>query len=467
MTAELHHYTSAMKRRHFLGRAANGIGLAALASLLQPNLLGQAGRVARAKHVIVLFMSGGPSHVDLFDYKPELAAWDGRPIPDEFTKGIHFAQISRQPGKPKLKASPYRFERRGRSGTWISELLPHTAEVVDELAVIRSMQSHVFNHDPAVVYLNTGHERVGRPTMGAWMSYGLGSENEDLPAFVVLTSGVKRQPLLDSYWSSGFLPTQHQGVEFRPSGDPVLHLRSPHETSMERRRAQLGMLRWMNQWHHSEFRDPEILTRIRQYELAFRMQSSVPELTDLAAESEETLALYGARPGERSFANNCLMARRLVERGVRFVQLYDMGWDSHGSLIKEHPRQCRAIDRGTAALIKDLKRRGLLDETLIIWGGEFGRTPVVEGAGHLWGRDHHPHGFTMWMAGGGIRGGVAYGETDPFGFHAMTNEVAVHDLHATALHCLGIDHKALTYRFQGRDFRLTDVAGRVIPQLLV
>lgn len=460
-------YVRAVTRRHFLGKSASGIGVTALASLLQPELFAQGNPLARAKRVIVLFMSGGPSHVDLFDHKPELSAWDGQPVPDEIAKGVHFAQISRQSGKPKLKGSPYTFRKHGKSGTWVSDLLPHTAGVVDEMAVIRSMHSHVFNHDPAVTFLNTGHERVGRPTMGAWASYGLGSENEDLPSFVVLTSGVKLQPLLDSYWSSGFLPTQHQGVEFRPSGDPVLHLRSPENISSKRRRAELDMLRWMNETHHRNFGDPEILTRIKQYELAFRMQSSVPELMDLSQESAETLALYGARLGERSFANNCLMARRLIERGTRFVQLYDMGWDSHGSLIKEHPRQCRGIDRPCAALIQDLKRRGLLDETLVIWGGEFGRTPVVEGAGRLWGRDHHPHGFTMWMAGGGIRGGVSFGETDAFGFHAVKDKVAVNDLHATALHCMGIDHEALTYRFQGRDFRLTDVAGRVVPELLV
>ena len=456
-----------LTRRHFLGRSAQGLGAAALGSLLQPDLFAQAPRAATAKHVIVLFMSGGPSHVDLFDYKPALRAWDGETIPDSIAKGVHFAQISRQSGRPRLKASPYQFRRYGQAGTWVSELLPHTAGVIDDIAVVRSMHSHVFNHDPAVTLLNTGHERVGRPTMGAWMSYGLGSENADLPAFVVLTSGVKVQPLLDSYWSSGFLPTQHQGVEFRPKGDPVLYLNSPDTHTRSRRRSELDLLRWMNEQHHREFGDPEILTRIHQYELAFRMQASVPELTDLSQETDETLALYGARPGERSFANNCLMARRLVERGTRFVQLYDMGWDSHGSLVKEHPRQCRGIDRGAAALIKDLKRRGLLDETLILWGGEFGRTPVVEGAGRLWGRDHHPHGFTMWMAGGGIRGGVTHGSTDAFGFHAEEDKVAIADLHATALHCLGIDHEALTYRFQGRDFRLTDVAGRVIPELLV
>lgn len=446
-------------RRHFLGATALG-------TLLTPEVIAKAQRTAKAKHVIVLFMSGGPSHLDLFDHKPNLAKWDGQAIPDSIAKGIHFAQISRQSGKPKLKASPYRFRQHGQAGTWVSDLLPHTAEVVDEIAVVRSLHSHVFNHDPAVTLLNTGHERVGRPTMGSWLSYGLGSENEDLPAFVVLTSGVKLQPLLDSYWSSGFLPTQHQGVEFRPSGEPVLHLGSPPGVSRGQRRRDLDLLHWMNERHHEQVGDPEILTRIKQYELGFRMQASVPELTDLSQESDETLALYGAQPGERSFANNCLMARRLVERGTRFVQLYDMGWDSHGSLIKQHPRQCRGVDRATAGLIKDLKRRGLLDDTLIIWGGEFGRTPVVEGAGRLWGRDHHPHGFTMWMAGGGIRGGTTYGETDAFGFHAEKDRVAVPDLHATALHCLGIDHEDLIYRFQGRDFRLTDVAGRVIPDLM-
>jgi hypothetical protein len=303
--------------------------------------------------------------------------------------------------------------------------------------------------------------------MGAWLSYGLGSANRDLPTYVVLTSGVKIQPLLDNYWSSGFLPSRHQGVEFRPKGDPVLYLRNSDGVTPKQRRTDLDMLQWMNRHHHGTVMDPEILTRIEQYELAFRMQASVPELTDFSGESATTLAAYGAQPGERSFANNCLMARRLVERGVRFIQLYDMGWDAHRALIKDLPRQCRAIDRATAALIKDLKQRGLLEETLVIWGGEFGRTPVVEGAGRFWGRDHHPHGFTMWMAGGGVRGGVSHGATDDFGFHAVEKPVDVCDLHATALDCLGIDHRALTYPFQGRDFRLTDVGGRVLHNLLL
>jgi hypothetical protein len=435
---------------------------------MTPDLLGRVVQThaPKAKQVIYLFMSGGPSHVDLFDHKPQLAEYDAQPLPPEISQGVHFAQISRQSGAPQLKASPYQFQEHGQCGTKVSELLPHTAELVDDMAVVKSVHSTVFNHDPAVAFLNTGHSRIGRPTIGSWLSYGLGAINADLPAFVVLTSGVKLQPLLESYWTSGFLPTEHQGVEFRPAGDPVLYLSSPSEVSRQRRRAELFLIRAMNAEHHASFGDPEILTRIKQYELAFRMQSSVPELTDLSQESAETLALYGARPGERSYANNCLLARRLVERGTRFVQLYDMGWDSHGSLVRDLPRQCRGIDRATAALIKDLKRRGLLDETLLIWGGEFGRTPVVEGAGRLWGRDHHPHGFTMWMAGGGIRGGASHGETDAFGFHAQDKPVEVHDIHATALHCLGIDHEQFIYRHQGRDFRLTDVRGKVIKDIL-
>jgi hypothetical protein len=463
-------------RRHFFGRCGSAIGTAALATLLNSKSSAEAPTnvntplaphfAPRAKRVIYLFMSGGPSHVDTFDQKPELQRLDGQPIPESYIKGVHFAQISRKTNRPLLKASPYKFQQYGESGAMVSELLPHLASTADELAIVRSLHSTTFNHDPAVALLNSGDPRVGRPTMGAWLSYGLGNESDELPSFVVLTSGVKVQPLLTNYWTSGFLPTRHQGVEFRRRGDAVLFLSNPAGIDRTQRRQQIDLINWMNRRRLEAFADPEIETRIEQFELAFRMQAAAPEAVDLKQESADTLAMYGADASGSSFANNCLLARRLVERGVRFVQLYDMGWDSHGELVKNHNRQCRAIDKASAALIKDLKSRGLLDDTLVIWGGEFGRTPVAEGGGNGWGRDHHPHGFTMWMAGGGIRPGVTYGATDEFGFHATENKLEVHDFHATALHLLGIDHERLTYRHQGRDFRLTDVSGRVIKSLL-
>ena len=456
---------NSLSRRHFLKGCASGIGLAALGTLLQPGLTAGTHFAARAKRVIYLFMSGGPSHVDTFDPKVELTRRDGQPIPAEWIDDVHFAMIDNNK-TPLLKGSPFQFRQHGQSGATVSELFPHLSEVADELAIVRSIRSDVFNHDPAVSLLNSGDSRVGRPTMGAWLSYGLGNETENLPAYVVLTSGVKVQPLINSYWTNGFLPSKHQGVRFRSEGDPVLFLSRPDGVGHGERRAQVDLIRWMNQKRFDLFKDPETLARIEQYETAFRMQSAAPELMDLKQESQATLDLYGAKPGESSFSNNCLLARRMVERGVRFVQLYDMGWDSHGEMVAQHTRQCRGVDQGAAALIRDLKQRGLLDETLVIWGGEFGRTPVVQGGGNKWGRDHHPHGFTMWMAGGGIKGGVTYGNTDEFGFHAVENKVSVHDFHATALHCLGIDHEKLTYRHQGRDFRLTDVSGFVLPKLL-
>ena len=452
-------------RRAFLGNASGVMTAAALHGLGGPSQALEQ-RVASARHVIYLFMSGGPSHVDTLDHKPELTRRHGQPIPTSFVKDVKFAMIPDATRQPKLQGSPYRFTRHGESGLEVSELLPHLATVVDRLTVVRSLHSDVFNHDPAVNLLNTGDPRVGRPTMGAWLSYGLGNLSEEMPAYVVLTSGVKQQPLLTSYWSSGFLPTQHQGVELRHSGSPVLYLSNPAGVSRAQRRAQLDVLREMNQRKYDQSFDPEVLTRIRQYELAFRMQAQAPRLLDLSSETAATLEQYGAQQDQPSFARNCLLARRMVESGVRFVQLYDMGWDSHGSLESLHRRQCQAVDQPIAALIKDLEQRGLLEDTLVVWGGEFGRTPVVQGAGPKWGRDHHPHGFTMWMAGGGMKPGVAYGKTDDIGFHATEKKMDVHDLHATLLHTLGIDHERLTYREQGRDFRLTDVSGRVVRELL-
>ena len=463
----------ASTRRQFLSSGTAGIGALALASLLDPRALCGADRPAgfrrfapRAKRVISLFMSGGPSHVDLFDPKPLLAERDGEPMPRSIIQDHKFAMIKE--ADPRIKGSPWEFARHGDSGLAVSELLPHTAGVADELCMVRSLHTETFNHGPAISFMTSGSARYGRPTLGAWLSYGLGGEADDLPAFVVLASGVKVQPLLDSYWSSGFLPSQHQGVELRSRGDPVLFLSNPGGVSVAARREQLDLLRQLNHRQLAEYRDPEIESRIAAFELAYRMQASVPELMDIAAESRATHELYGTEPGKPlSFANNCLLARRLAERGVRFIQLFDMGWDQHGNLAKDLERQCLGIDRGVAALIADLKQRGLLEETLVIWGGEFGRTPISQGQGEGYGRDHHPHGFSMWLAGGGIKPGMTLGSTDEFGYYAQEDRVSLFDLNATILHCLGIDHERLTYRFQGRDFRLTDVEGTPIRAIML
>jgi hypothetical protein len=460
-----------LTRRTFLGRSAGGIGSVALASLLNDKLHAGQGSLPnfhhapKAKRVIFLFMAGGPSHIDLFDPKPKLNELDGKEIPKELLKNHQQFALIR--GTPNLKGSPYTFCQHGESGTLISELMPHLSKVADELTVIRSMHTDTNVHDSGVNFMNCGTLLGDRPTLGSWMSYGLGSVNDDLPAYTVLTSGVSDgQPLLQSFWGNGFLESRHAGVPFRNSGAPVLHLDNPKGVSTKRRRNELDLLQWMNRRQYQTLGDPEIATRIASYELAFRMQASVPQLADLGKESKKTLEQYGADRVKPSFARNCLMARRLVERGVRFVQLYDRGWDSHTDMDREHRRQCGAADQPIAALIADLKQRGLLDDTLVIWGGEFGRTPVAQVMGKTWGRDHHPHGFTMWMAGGGMKPGLTYGATDEFGYHAAKNKVHVHDLHATILHQLGIDHKRLTFRSQGRDFRLTDVHGHVIKDLL-
>jgi uncharacterized protein (DUF1501 family) len=464
-------------RRSFLCRGSAMLSYAALQSLQRTSGSGLMADEAptresvphfapTAQRVIYLFMSGGPSHVDLFDPKPELAKRNGEAIPESFVKDVHFAMIPEATKRPKLQASPFRFKKYGQSGLPVSELLPNIAGIADKLAVVNSLHSPIFNHDPAVNLLNTGDSRVGRPTMGAWLSYGLGDLTEDLPTYLVLTSGVKRQPLLTSYWSSGFLPTQHQGVELHSGEDPILFLSNPDSISRADRRTQLNLLKTLNEQRFRETNDTEILTRIKQYELAFRMQTEAPELMDIGTESQKTLDQYGVDTAKPSFARNCLLARRMVQKGVRFVQLYDMGWDSHDELDAQHRRQCRAIDQPIAALLNDLEACGMLQETLVIWGGEFGRTPVIQGGGEKWGRDHHPHGFTVWMAGGGIKPGIRHGATDEFGFHAVEDKVDVHDLHATILHLLGIDHRQFTYRHQGRDFRLTDVAGNVVRELL-
>ncbi|KAB2663569.1 MAG: DUF1501 domain-containing protein [Verrucomicrobia bacterium] len=464
-------FGDSLTRRAFLGRSAGGLGALALASLLKPDLLAAGGLpgfpnfAPKARRIIFLFMAGGPSHVDLFDPKPKLNELDGKPIPPELLKTHQQFALIR--GTPSLKGSPYKFQKHGQSGTVVSELLPHLSKVADELTVIRSLQTDTNIHDPAVNFMNCGTLLGDRPTLGAWLSYGLGSENSDLPNYVVLTSGSSDgQPLLQSFWGNGFLDSRHAGVPFRNSGAAVLHLGNPPGVTTADRRRELDMVQWMNRRQSDTLGDPEIASRIVSYELAFRMQASVPALADLKEEPDHILRLYGADRARPSFARNCLLARRLVERGVRFVQLYDRGWDSHTNIDVEHRRQCAASDQPAAALLTDLKQRGLLEDTLVIWGGEFGRTPVAQVSGNTWGRDHHPHAFTMWLAGGGMKSGLTYGASDEFGYHAVENPVHVHDLHATILHQMGINHEQLTFRTQGRDFRLTDVQGNVVKQIL-
>ncbi len=427
-------------------------------------------RPAKAKNIIYLFMAGAPSHMDLFDDKPKLRELDGQKCPPELLQGERFAFIE---GAPTILGSPYAFDRYGQSGTELSELLPHLAEVVDDIAVVKSMHTAQFNHAPAQIFMNTGHQIVGRPSMGSWLTYGLGSENEDLPGFVVLLSGENDPDGGKSCWGSGFLPTTHQGVEFRSQGAPVLYLENPDGVSAESRRASLDTIGQLNAERAKVVGDPQIDTLMASYELAYRMQTSVPELMDISNEPESIHSLYGTEPGQASFANNCLLARRLVERGVRFVQLYHWGWDHHGTssvddIATALPALCEQTDRASAALVKDLKERGMLDETLIVWGGEFGRTAMNEGRNNskFIGRDHHPRAFTMWLAGGGVTPGITVGRTDELGYNIVEDPVDVHDLHATALHLLGIDHEKLTYRFQGRDFRLTDVYGKVVSKLV-
>lgn len=458
----------AITRRHFFEQAGFGVGAAALWNLLEGE--SRASGPAKAKNIIYLFMAGAPSHMDLFDNKPKLRELDGQKCPPELLQGERFAFIE---GVPTILGSPYEFERHGRSGTEISELLPRLAEVVDEIAFVKSMHTTQFNHAPAQIFMNTGHQIVGRPSMGSWMTYGLGSENEDLPGFVVLLSGENDPDGGKSCWGSGFLPTVHQGVEFRSQGDPVLYLENPDGVSVASRRASLDTIRKLNHERTKVVGDPEIETRIAAYELAYRMQTSVPELMDISDEPASIHELYGTEPGQASFANNCLLARRLVERGSRFVQLYHWGWDHHGTssvddIATALPALCEQTDRASAALVKDLKQRGMLDETLIVWGGEFGRTAMNEGRNNskFIGRDHHPRAFTVWLAGGGVPGGVTVGRTDELGYNIVEDPVEVHDLHATVLHLMGIDHKKLTYRFQGRDFRLTDVYGKVVSKLV-
>jgi hypothetical protein len=475
-------------RRQFFGRAAGGLGVAALSSLLHPELFAKSGGdplaspgklpkrhfTAKAKHVIYLHQSGAPSHIDLLDYKPAMHAHHGQELPASIRMGQRITGMTAGQKAFPIAASQWKFQQHGQTGTWLSELLPHHGKIVDDFCLVRSMHTEAINHDPAITFIQTGSEQPGRPCMGSWVTYGIGSANQSLPAFVVLISqgsGEKSdQPLFSRLWGSGFLPSSYQGVKFRSQGDPVLFIKNPDGIDDSARREMLDTLKGLNQAAFERVGDPEIETRIGQYEMAYRMQASVPELMDLAGEPASTFALYGEearKPG--TFAANALLARRLVERGVRFVQLYHRGWDQHGSLARNLPLQCKDVDQASAALVLDLKQRGLLDETLVIWGGEFGRTAYVQGdiKNPSYGRDHHPRCFSVWLAGGGIKPGTVFGETDDFCYNIVRDPVHVHDLNATILHCLGIDHEKLTFKFQGRDFRLTDVHGKLVEAILV
>jgi len=416
----------------------------------------------KVKNVIFLFMAGAPSHLEMFDYKPQLAKFDGTLPPPELLKGYRAAFIN---PNSQLLGPKFKFAKYGQCGAELSELIPRTAEIADDIAIVKSMVTDAFNHAPGQLMMNTGSQIFGRPSMGAWAIYGLGSEAKDLPAFVVFSTGAKGPSGGNSCWGSGFLPTVYQGVQFRNVGDPVLYLSNPRGVDEKLQRESLDTINKLNRMRLDMMGDPEIATRINSFEMAFKMQSSAPELMDLTKEPKHILEMYGAEPGKSSFANSVLMARRLVERGVRFVQIYHEAWDQHGNLVKDIAKNCKDTDQASAALVKDLKQRGMLKDTLVIWGGEFGRTPMVQG-GTNDGRDHHPNAFTMWLAGGGIKPGVTIGQTDELGFNAVEDRVHVHDLHATILQLLGFDHEKLTYRFQGRDFRLTDVQGLVVDKLL-
>jgi hypothetical protein len=480
-----------LTRRQFFGRGATGLGALALGSLLerdgsaaspQPPAPGGSRGLAglphwapRAKRVIYLLQNGAPSHVDLFDYKPGLARLHGTPLPDSVRNNQRLSTMTAGQGRYLVQTNIAAFKSCGQSGATISDLLPHTQGIADRLCFVKSMHTNAINHAPAILHFLTGSEMPGRPSMGSWLSYGLGSDTENLPAFVVMTSRDKEascgQIFYDFYWSSGFLPSKFQGVKFRGQGDPVLYLSNPAGMSSEVRRGLLDDLAKLNQRHHEEFGDPETLTRIAQYEMAYRMQMSVPELTDLSNEPPHVLEMYGPdvnRPG--SYAYNCLLARRLAERGVRFIQLMHAGWDQHQNLFTQLDVQCRDTDQPSAALVHDLAQRGLLDDTLVIWGGEFGRTVFRQGdfkpEENKGGRDHHPRCFTIWMAGGGVKPGLTFGQTDDYAYNVVSDPVDVHDWQATVMHLAGIDHERFTFRFQGRQYRLTDVHGKVIQALL-
>ncbi|MFK8112239.1 MAG: DUF1501 domain-containing protein [Rubripirellula sp.] len=453
-------------RRHFFARSAGGIGAAALSGLLgrdahAANGIGGFPNFApKAKRVIFLYMAGGPSQFELFDDKPELRRLDKKPLPEELSKGVKLAFL--QDSELKLMGGGTTFQKCGQSGQQISALLPHLQKVADDLCIVRTLQTDQVNHDPAHTFMNTGTAITGRPSMGSWCSYGLGSEADDLPSFVVMRSGREGQPIPTTGWHNGFLPGHHQGVEFYGSDTPLNFVQSPAGVSKTNQRRTLDVIARLNQIHDRQVSDPEIATRIAQYELAFKMQTSVPELADFSGEPEAVHKLYGIESPDGSFASNCLMARRMAERGVRFVQIYHTGWDHHGNVVKGVTDRSKEVDQGSAALIQDLKQRGMLDDTLVIWGGEFGRTPMSQGTG----RDHHTKSGSMFLAGGGIQGGITYGETDPLGFTAAVDPFHVHDFHATVMHLLGIDHERLTFKYKGRNFRLTDVHGNVIRKIL-
>ncbi len=469
----VHEHIQTLTRRHFFGRAALGLGTAALATLTA----GRAGAATatgglpdlphfapKAKRAIYLFMNGGPSQMDMFDYKPEMDKLFDKELPESIRMGQRLTTMTSGQTRFPLAPSKYKFKRCGKSGAWVSELLPWTAKIVDQLAFIKSVNTEAINHDPAVTYICTGHQLPGRASLGAWLSYGLGTENENLPAFVVMTASwtgrKEAQAIYNRLWGTGFLPSKHQGVALRSSGDPVLFLSNPAGVDAQTRRRMLDSLARLNQHQLDQVADPETQARIAQYEMAFRMQSSVPELMDLSREPKHVLDMYGPdvhKPG--TFAASCLLARRLTERGVRFVQIFHRGWDQHFNIAGDLPAQCRDVDQSCYALIRDLEQRGLLDETLVVWGGEFGRTIYCQGklTRENYGRDHHPRCFTVWMAGGGIKGGVTHGQTDDFSYNVVENPVHIHDMNATILHCLGIDHRRLSFKFQGLDMRLTGV----------
>ena len=459
-------------RRWFIEQCGVGLGAIALNHLLAGTGLAQQAAdplapkkpqfAPKAKNVIFLFMAGAPSHLEMFDYKPQLAKYDGTLPPPDLLKGYRAAFIN---PNSKLMGPKFKFAQYGQAGAELSELLPYTAQIVDDIAIVKSMETDAFNHAPGQLLMNTGVMQFGRPSMGAWVTYGLGTEAQDLPAFVVFSTGRKGPSGGNSCWGSGFLPTVYQGVQFRNVGDPVLYLSNPRGVDDKLQRDSVDAIGRLNRIRLDITGDPEIATRINSFEMAFKMQRSAPELMDIAKEPKHILEMYGAQPDKPSFANTVLMARRLVERGVRFVQIFHEAWDQHGNLVKDIKENCKDTDQACAALIKDLKQRGMLKDTLVVWGGEFGRTPMVQG-GNNDGRDHHPNAFTMWLAGGGIKPGLTMGATDELGFNVTRDPVHVHDLHATILHLLGFDHEKLTYRSQGRDFRLTDVQGLVINGLL-
>lgn len=482
----LDEYKLLLTRRQFFSRTSSGIGVAALASLLCPEvfsatadksstggLLGLPHFAPRAKRVLYLFQCGAPSQLELFDYKPKLKELHGTELPDSVRQGQRITSMTLKQKSFPVCSSTFKFNQHGKSGAWISELLPHTAKIADDITIITTIHTEAINHDPAMTFMQSGSEQPGRPSMGTWVSYGLGSENQNLPAFVVLLSKGSTQnnmsPIPSRLWGSGFLPSDHQGVQFRSPGDPVLYLLNPPGIDGSVRRTILDGVEKLNRKRLEAFGDPEIETRIAQFEMAYRMQTSVPELTDLSGEPEHIFEMYGPdsrKPG--TYARNCLLARRLLEKNVRFVQLYHRDWDQHEWLPRDIALQCRDTDQASAALIMDLKQRGMLDDTLVIWGGEFGRTVYCQGQlrSDTYGRDHHPRCFSIWIAGGGIKSGITYGKTDDYCYNILENPVHVHDLQATVLHCLGVDHTRLTFKFQGRNYRLTDIHGRVVEDLL-